>query len=146
MPSAIGNWFVKAILNSPLYPLLGSSFGLITVTGRKTGAVYATPVNAFHDGDSFTVVSLKDRSWWRNLRGGRPATLRHSGKEHSVYGRVLESGDEVADGLNEYLARHPGHAKYFNVRLTPDRQPVREDLERAAANRVIVRLQLADSR
>lgn len=145
MPSAIGNWFIKAILRSPLYPLLGGSFGLITVTGRKTGAVYATPVNALHDGDSFTVVSLKDRSWWRNLRGGRPATLRLSGKEHLVHARVIESGDEVADGLNEYLARHPGYAKYFKVRLTPDSQPVREDLERAAANRVLVRLQLEDS-
>lgn len=146
MPNAIGNWFIKAILRSPLHPLLGSSFGLITVTGRKTGAAYATPVNAVHDGDSFTVVSLKNRSWWRNLRGGKPATLLLLGKEHLVHGRVLESGDEVADGLNEYLARHPAQAKYFHVRLTPDRRPVREDLERAAENRVLVRLQLADSR
>lgn len=146
MPSAIGNWFIEAILRSPLYPLLGNSFGLITVTGRKTGAVYATPVNALHDGDGFTVVSLKDRSWWRNLRGGAPATLRLAGKEHSVRGRVLESGGEVAEGLNEYLARHPAYAKYFNVRLTQDKQPVREDLERAAATRVLIRLQLTDSR
>lgn len=146
MPSAIGNWFIKAILRSPLYPLLGNSFGLISVTGRKTGAVYATPVNAVHDGDGFTVVSLKDRSWWRNLKGGRPATLRLTGKEHSVRGRVLESGDEVAEGLNEYLTRHPDYAKYLDVRLAPDGQPLREDLERAAATRVLIRLQLADSR
>ncbi len=143
MSGNIGNSFLKAVLNSPLYPLLGNSFALITFTGRKTGRVYATPVNVTKDGDRFTIVSLKSRNWWRNLRGGSMAMLRVTGKEHPVRAEVVEDDIAVAAGLEEHFKRHPRYAQYLHVRLAQDGQPVREDLERAAEERVVIHLQLA---
>ncbi|HET7089691.1 MAG TPA: nitroreductase/quinone reductase family protein [Anaerolineae bacterium] len=143
MPGAIGNFFMKAIISSPLHPLLGANFAVVTVEGRKTGRLYSTPVNAVKDGDIFTVVSLRSRSWWRNLRGGRPARLRASGKQYSVRGEVLESHGEVVDGLAHFLQRHPGYAKYYGVRLASDGRPMQDDLERVADERVLIRLSSA---
>ncbi len=146
MPSTIGNWFMKAVLRSPFYPLLGNSFALITFKGRKTGKVYTTPVNVVKDDDRFTVVSLRSRNWWRNLRGSGSAMLRMDGREYSVRAQVLEDREMAAAGLQEHFRRHPGYARYLHVRLSPDGQPVREDLERAAEEGVVIRLQSAEAK
>jgi deazaflavin-dependent oxidoreductase (nitroreductase family) len=143
MPGAIGNFFMKAIVNSPLHPLLGANFAVITVEGRKTGKRYSTPINVTKEGETFIVVSLRSRTWWRNLKGGRPANLRVSGKRHTVRGEVLESQDEVVDGLAQFLQRHPGYSKYYGVRLASDGRPMQNDLERVADERVLIRLSSA---
>jgi hypothetical protein len=140
MPDPISNFFVRTILNSPAHSLLGSGLAVITVTGCKSGRLIATPINVEREGDRFTVTSLRSRSWWRNLRGGRPAQLRVAGRLHSVRGEVVEGRAEVADSLAGYFRRHPGSAKYFGVHLAADGQPIREDVERAAGERVIIHL------
>ena len=146
MPGPISNFFMKAIINSPMHPLLGGNFAVITVEGRKTGRQFSTPVNVTQTGDGFTVVSLRSRSWWRNLRGGRPAQLRVSGKRYTVRGEVLERNDEVVDGLARYFQQHPSYAKHFGVRLDDGDQPVKDDLERVAGERVMVRLTVEAAR
>jgi hypothetical protein len=90
MPSAFGDLFVRALLNSPLHPILGGSYAVITVHGRKTGRAYSTPVNVSREGDTFTVLSRRTRTWWRNLRGGAVAELRVSGKPSTMRGEVIE--------------------------------------------------------
>ena len=140
MPGAISNFFTTTIVNSPLHPLLGKRFAVITVEGRKTGQRYSTPINVTPDGDAFTAVSLRSRTWWRNLRGGRAARLRVAGQHYAVRGEVLEAQGAVVDGLRQYFKQNPGNAKYFGVRLTADGQLSGEDLDRAAAERVIIRL------
>ncbi len=140
MPNAISNFFMKTIVNSPLHPLLGSRFAVITFEGRKSGKRYSTPINVTRGGDTFTAVSLRSRNWWRNLRGGRQAELRVSGRRYTVRGEVLEDHGAVVAGLAQYFRQNPGYAKYFGVRLTPDGQLSGEDLDRAADERVIIRL------
>ena len=139
----ISNFFMKAIVNSPLHPLLGDKFAVITVEGRKTGKLYSTPINAVKEGDTFTVVSLRSRNWWRNLKGGRPAKLRVSGKQYSVRGEVLEDHGAVAGSLARCFKQNPDCARYFGVRLASDGEPVRDDLDKATDGRVIIRLSLA---
>jgi len=146
MPDKISNFFMKAIVNSPLHPMLGSNFAVITFEGRKSGKRYSTPINVTRNGDAFTAVSLRSRTWWRNLRGGQQAQLRVSGRQYEVRGEVLEDQGAVADGLAQYFKQNPAYAKYFSVRLAPDGQPSGEDLDRAADERVIIRLSAVDAR
>ena len=143
MPNAISNFFMKAIVNSPLHPLLGSHFAVITFEGRKSGKRYSTPINVTRDGDTFTAVSLRNRNWWRSLRGGRLAQLRVVGKQYIVCGEVLEEHGAVVTGLAQYFKQNPGYARYFGVSLAPNGQPSGEDLVRAADERVVIRLRLA---
>jgi deazaflavin-dependent oxidoreductase (nitroreductase family) len=140
MPNPIGNAFISAILRSPLHPLLGDSFGVITVTGRKTGRRISTPINVARAADGFTVVSTRGRTWWRNLLDGRAGELRVGGKTVPVTARIADQPGEVRDGLKAYFERYPEYAKYFGIRrdergVIPD-----ADLARAAGERVIIRL------
>jgi hypothetical protein len=140
MPGSFGNSFMKAMINSPLHALLGDSFAVITVTGHKTGRSISTPVNVSFADNCYTVISMRDRTWWRNLRGDVPAHLRVSGKIFPVHGEVIKDPGAVSEELRQYFRQHPGNAKYFNVRLTPEGEPDPEGLQHAAEERLIIRL------
>ena len=143
MPSPIGNFFIKAIVNSPLHGLLGDSFAVITLTGRKSGRRFSTPINVKADEGGWTVVSSRERTWWRNLRQGRTALLRVGGKQAAVQGEIVEAPADVRAGLADYFRRYPAYAKYFAVPLGADGQPESAALEHAARERVIIRLRPA---
>jgi len=119
---------------------------LITVTGRKSGKMHTTPVNYIRDGDNITVFSLRNRVWWRNLRAGAPVTVRIKGQDLKAIGESIEDKKAIAAGLLAYLQMSPKYAKYFQVTLDPSGQPNPEEVDRAAQNRVIVRVKLARTR
>lgn len=140
MPSTFGNYFIKAILNSPLYPLMGPDFAVITLSGRKTGQTISTPINVIRLGDTLTVISMRSRTWWRNLKNGQIAQLRHAGSRYPVRGEITDTPAEVTTGLEEYFVKYPDYAKYFKLPVGADGKPDPTDLERIAAERVLVRL------
>ena len=79
---------------------------LVSVAGRKTGRIYTTPVNYIRDGDALTVISRRYRTWWRNLRGGAPVTLRLRGRDLRGTGEVTAVGGEaVAAALTRLRPR-----------------------------------------
>ena len=55
------NKFISAILQSPLHALMSGSTILITVIGRKSGALISTPVNYAQQGNKLMVISLSKR-------------------------------------------------------------------------------------
>ncbi len=66
-------WYNKPMtlfLRSPLHPLISQNVMLITYTGRRSGKRFSTPVNHARMGNDLMVVSFRNRTWWRNLRGG----------------------------------------------------------------------------
>ena len=131
---------MKAIINSPLHPLLGPSFAVITVTGRKTRRVLSTPVNVSYADNCYTVTSMRNRTWWRNLHGDAPAQLRVGGKTFQVRGEIIEEPGAVREELQRYFQKNPDRAKYFNVRTTPEGGLDPADMQRAAEERLIIRL------
>ena len=140
MPTKIGNFFIKAIVNSPLHPLLGDSFAVITLTGHKSGKQISTPINVVLLDGMYTVVSLRQRTWWRNLRGDRPARLRHRGKTAQVHGKIVEKSEQVVTGLTAYFAKYPAYAKYFQIELDSKGRPDPEKLKAVAQQRVLIQL------
>lgn len=144
--SKIYNPIMRSILRSPLHGLISKNTMLISFTGRKSGKVYTTPVNYVRDGDNFTVFSLRNRIWWRNLRGGAPVTVRVRGQNLKAFGESVEDKKAVAAGLLAYLQKVPHYSKYFKVTLNADGQPNLGDIAHAAQNRVIIRVQLTHDR
>jgi deazaflavin-dependent oxidoreductase (nitroreductase family) len=140
MSNTFGNSVIQVIITSPFHALLGPNLALITVTGRKTGNAISTPINITRDGDAYIVISMRERTWWRNLRGAAVAQLRVSGKTYAVRGEIAEDVDEVSDGLRRYFRQNPQYAKYFDVQIASDGQPDQADVQRAAAERIIIRL------
>jgi hypothetical protein len=133
MPSPIGNFFVKTLVNSPLHPLLGSQFAVISLTGRRSGRAFSTPINVMNIDGTLTAISSRERTWWRNLQDGATATLRHRGRSSTVRAELLTRSDEVLAGLQACFRVYPGLAKYFGG-TDPDR------LAAAAADRILIRL------
>jgi deazaflavin-dependent oxidoreductase (nitroreductase family) len=139
-------WFnpiIKWLLRSPLHGLVSKNMMLITYTGRKSGQAYTIPVNYLREGDLFTTTSFRQRTWWRNLRGSVPVTLRVQGQELKATAKVIEDEEGVTVGLMAYLQTAPHLAKYFQVALDPDGQPNPEDVARSARDKVVVRTELA---
>lgn len=88
------NPVVKAVLSSPLHPLLSRNLALITITGRHSGRRYTFPVGYHQDGSSVLInVGWPERKhWWRNLGDARRVEMRIQGKLRT--GRALARGDE----------------------------------------------------
>jgi hypothetical protein len=144
MPSSFGNAFVKAVLNSPLHPLLGPNMAVITVYGWKTGKAYSTPINVTPGEGSFSATSKRERTWWRNLRVNRQAHLRVAGKDYTVQGEIIETHEDVIRSFERYFERHPKYVKYFGIQRSADGNLRQEDLKRAAGERVFVILTPTD--
>ena len=112
-PNRRVNGFVALMLRSPLTRWTMGATALITVTGRKTGRTYTTPVNYLLRGQDAYIISRPERTWWRNLRQGGRAILLGRGRERTGTGEILLAADPRAqvalDGtrLGRALARKP---------------------------------------
>ncbi len=137
------NSIMKWLLRSPLHGLISKNIMLISYSGRKSGKVYTIPVNYVPKGEFLSVVSYRHRTWWRNLRGGVPATLLIQGVEQRGTATVSEDDEGVAEKLTAFLLQVPHYAKYFKVTLDADGHPNQAQILQAAASRVIIEIQLA---
>jgi len=132
------NPILKWLLRSPFHGMLSGSTMLITVTGRKSGKEITTPVNYVDMGEDLLTVSFKRRTWWRNLRGGVPVTLRLRGRDMKANSTVIEDDDGVAKQLGVYFKIVPQYAKYLHVRLDENGAPVAQDVLNSAKERVAI--------
>jgi deazaflavin-dependent oxidoreductase (nitroreductase family) len=138
MPSPLANVFMKAVILSPLHPLMGDAFAMLAVTGRKTGRRISTPVNVTLQDGEYLVISLRNRMWWRNLLDGRAGELHHRGKTFPVTARILDQAPKVLPVLKSFFEAYPCREKYFGIRTDPGGHALEHDLTRAAEERVAV--------
>jgi deazaflavin-dependent oxidoreductase (nitroreductase family) len=132
------NRFVAFMLRSPLHVFM-SGLLLITVTGRKTGRLISTPVNYVRDGDTLLVTSKVDRTWWKNLRGGAPVTLRLNGKTYRAAATVIEDRTAVEQGLLRFFRLTK--RTIAGIHLTPKGQPTQpEKFASVAQTRVVIEI------
>lgn len=136
-----GNDFVKFFLRTPLYIFMGDTM-LITVTGRKTGKKYTTPVGFYRDGDYLWILTSRDRTWWRNVVDGAEVEMRLHGKDMTGFAEAILDEDAVAAQMTEYGRHIPMSAKGLGVRME-NGQPHPEDAARLAKERLFVRIKLS---
>jgi len=120
--------------------MLSKNTLLLTFTGRVSGRQYSTPVNYAVVDDVILIFSKKDRTWWRNLRGGAPVTFRLRGSTATGWGQAYEEEAEVERGLMTYLQAVPNFVKYFKVDRDEEGRLKREDVARAAKPWVLVKI------
>lgn len=77
--TSIFNPFMICLRRSPLHKIASKNTILITFTGCKSGRRYITHVNYVFDGNVIFIISLRSRSWWRNLQRGVPVSVRLKG-------------------------------------------------------------------
>ena len=136
-----GNDFMAWVLRSPFHGMLSNGIMIITVTGRKTGKTYTTPVGYYEEGGYLWIVTNRERTWWKNLQGGAKVELLL--KRKPVQGTADTELDEkcVEIRMYEYLRHVPQAAKPMEIRMQ-DKKPNAEDVARTAKGRLFVRIKL----
>jgi hypothetical protein len=110
---------LRPVLRSPAHRLVSHRLMLLSVTGRRTGAVYTFPVSYHRDGDLLTIVSA--RNWWRNLRDGPvPVTVWLRGRRRAASAWAHHGDDTVASELAAFLRRHRSLGRMYGIRRRPD--------------------------
>jgi deazaflavin-dependent oxidoreductase (nitroreductase family) len=135
------NRTMKFVLRSPAHAMVSKSVLLISFTGRKSGKTYTTPVSYSQDGDRVTIFT--HGNWWKNLRGGKPVSLRLRGRElQGLAETVAEDKPAIAAALAEHLCKVPSDAKYYGVTFEEGGTPRAGEVEKAAQSAVMVRIRL----
>jgi len=106
-------WMVR--LNSALLRR-GLSMGsqhLLSVRGRRTGAMRSTPISiATADGARYIVAAFADAAWVGNVRAAGEGVLSRGGKEERV--RLSELPvEERAPILRAFMAQVRGGVRFF---------------------------------
>jgi deazaflavin-dependent oxidoreductase (nitroreductase family) len=133
-----GNDFVEFFLRTPLHVFLGNTM-LITVTGRKTGRKYSTPVGFYRESDCLWVMTSRNRTWWRNLRNGANVSLLLKGKTVSAFAEAELDENAVETRMFEYIQQMSMAAKPMGIRME-NTAPNREDVTRVAKDRLFVKI------
>lgn len=136
-----GNDVMSWMLRSPLHGILSDGMLLITVTGRKTGKQYTTPVGYYREAGYLWVITSRDRTWWKNLRGGAEVALLLKRKPVTAIAEPDLDEQAVETRMYEYVKHVPQAAKPLGIRMENGNANA-EDIARTAKDRLFVRLQL----
>ncbi|MCK6583361.1 MAG: nitroreductase/quinone reductase family protein [Anaerolineales bacterium] len=137
-----GNDFMSWVLRSPFHKLLSGGMMLITVTGRKTGRKFTTPVGFYEKDDHLWVLTTRNRTWWKNLQDGAEVELFLRHNQVFAYAEPELDQRSVEVRLVEYLGYVPRAAKPLGIRIQ-DRTPYPEDISRVARERLFVKFKLS---
>lgn len=137
-----GNDFMAWVLRSPFHGILSNGMMLITVTGRKTGKAYTTPVGYYLQDEYLWVLTSRERKWWRNLQGGAKVQLLLRRKPVTGMADIELDEKSVAVRMVEYLRHVPQAAKPMGIRME-NKVPNAADIARVAKERLFIRIDLA---
>ncbi len=132
------NGIMSAVLRSPLHGMLGDTM-LLTVTGRKSGKRYTTPVGFYRDGDVLWIMSSRDRTWWRNLCGGACVRMHLHGRDIEGFAEAVVDEEAVARQVAEYVQHIPMAARSLGVRVEQGSANA-DDARQLAKEKVFVRV------
>ena len=135
------NRLMSAVLRSPLHGIASRSVMLITFTGRKSGKIYTTPIGYLREGD--TVTAFSHARWTKNLAGGAPVRLNIKNKTYNGQANIVsEDKEAIAGELQRFLNIVRSDARFYQVTFDEDGRPNWEDVQRAAQNSTLLKIQI----
>jgi deazaflavin-dependent oxidoreductase (nitroreductase family) len=137
----IVNRTMKFVLRSPMHGMVSKTILLITFSGCKSGKTYTTPVSYSQHDDQVYVFT--HATWWKNLCGGAPVTLRIRGRDlQGLPEPVAEDKQAIAAGLAAHLRKVPSDARYYGVTFDANGAPRAEEVDKAVQTVVMLRFRL----
>jgi hypothetical protein len=137
------NPWVKLLAHSPLHGLVDKSVVLITFTLKKSGRTITVPANYLQDGREVDIISLRRRTWWRNLKGGAAVLVQLAGKKHNGWAIVMEELPKVAEVMEKFGEANPEYARMMGLQTYGEGKAARKDLLNLARERVAVKITLS---
>jgi len=108
--------------------------------GMQDRKKYTTPVEYYDQGGYLWVITSRNRTWWRNVRGGAEASLMLKRKSVTAFAETILDEAEVEAQLREYVRRMPVSARALG--LLENNALNEEAVKRVAKDRLFVRLAL----
>ncbi|MCJ7433893.1 MAG: nitroreductase/quinone reductase family protein [Anaerolineales bacterium] len=136
-----GNIFISWVLRSPFHGFLSNGMMLITVTGRKTGRKYTTPVGYYQQDGYLWILTSRDRQWWRNVKNGAEVSLLLKKKPVQGFAEAELDAQAVEARMFEYIQHVPMAAKPLGIRME-NNTPNAEDVARTARDRLFVKIKV----
>ena len=136
-----GNTFISWVLRSPFHGLLSNGMMLITVTGRKTGKKYTTPVGYYQQDGFLWILTSRDRQWWRNVTNGTEVSVLLKKKSVQGFAEAELDAQAVEARMVEYLQHVPKAAKPLGIRMENNMVNT-EDVARVARDRLFVKIKV----
>ena len=136
-----GNSIINRALISSLHGMVSGGMMLITVTGCKTDRKDTTPVGYYREDGYLWVVTSRDRTWWKNLRGGADVSLLLKRRPVTAIAEPELDAEAVEARLVEYVKHVPQAAKPLGIRIE-NGNPNAEDIARNARDRLFVKIRV----
>jgi hypothetical protein len=135
-----GNRIAMRILRSRAHGLLSGSLLVLSYTGHRTGRHIELPLQYAGDGSDLVVLVGRgdSKTWWRNFRTPRPASVTLRGVERPVTVGTIEDAHARVAALRTYLARFPRTGADGKPALRKRWEPDEDELEQAAAEMIFV--------
>ena len=136
------NKVVVFLSETPLHLLFSHQVMVLRFRGRRTGKHYAIPVSYGRDEMSHKLICMTDVSgvWWKNLLAVDVIEISLKGKRQIVSARVEASDRQtIRRGLAGFCRRSRVSAFFAGVSMRHG-EPVREELDAAAARHVLIEL------
>ncbi len=136
-PPALWRWFMKLqnplmkwLLRSPLHGLVSRMYPLITFTGRKSGAIYTTPVQYAQDGDTLYIITSEGYTWWKNLRGGADVRIHLRGRTYPARAEISTDSGMIRVLVTKL---YPGLSAERAARFAPGKVAIMVELREELA-------------
>ena len=140
-PPRWANSLMKWALTAPgLQRMVGEGVALLTFTGHKTGTSYTIPVSYHRDGAIVTVITKRQRNWWRNFETPAEVGLRLAGRDYTGKAEIKTDQQENLEFMTDYLAKRPIDAKAYG--LAKD-EVVKEKIARIVPHIVVIQIEVA---
>jgi len=124
-PPEWANSLMKWALTVPgIQAMVGQGVALLTFNGRKTGKAYTIPVSYHREEDVVTVITKRQRNWWRNFETPTEVGLRLAGREYTGKAQIQTGDAENIEFMTEYVEKRPIDAKAYGLtkdEITRDR-------------------------
>jgi len=115
-PPEWANSLMKWALTVPgIQAMVGQGVALLMFTGRKTGKAYTIPVSYHREDAVVTVITKRQRNWWRNFETPTEVGLRLAGREYTGKAHIREGETETLEFMTEYLEKRPIDAKAYGL-------------------------------
>ena len=135
-----------AIANSFLHRLISANIVVLYFKGVKTGKDYAIPVSYLENpAGSLSCVTDRPFIWWRNLVNLEKLNVLYKGNMiEAEINTECEDNKLIADKL-EALCAHSRIDGFFAEVGYKNGKPIREDVDKSAANLVLIQLKINKS-
>ena len=138
------NSLMTWMLSTPgIQALVGRGVALLTFGGRRSGKRYTIPVSYQRDDNIVTVVTKRQRNWWRNFETPADVELRLAGREFT--GKAEAKTDEIdaLEFMRDFLEKRPIDAKAYGLARDQAGRIASSEVAKILPHIVVIRISIA---